>query len=78
MVLIDLLELYKWLIIIGALLSWLPGVANSALGRGLLRVTQPVFNFFDRIIPPIFGISLSPVWAFIVIDLLEYGIGAIF
>ncbi|KJY61907.1 YGGT family protein [Bombilactobacillus mellifer] len=71
-VLIDIMEIYKWVIIIAALLTWLPGAYQSKIGQFFARLTEPVLGFFDRIIPPIFGISLSPIWAFLVIDIIEH------
>lgn len=70
-VLVNLLDLYEWLIVIWALLTWLPGAAQSKLGLWLRKLVEPFLGIFDRIIPPIFGLSFSPIWAFLVIGLVK-------
>lgn len=77
-VIIDIIEAYKWLVVIYCLLTWLPGAFRSKLGILLGKIVSPFLSFFDRFIPPIFGISFSPIFAFIVLDLIERLIGYIF
>ncbi|KJY48623.1 Uncharacterized protein JG29_10260 [Bombilactobacillus mellis] len=77
-ILIDLIGLYKWIIIIYCFMTWLPGAVTSKLGMWIGRIVNPFLNLFDRFIPPIFGISLSPIFAFIVLDIIERWIGSIF
>jgi YggT family protein len=63
------LDLYVWLLIISALLSWLIafGVINS-YSRAVrmfmdfvARITDPVLAPIRRIIPPVNGLDLSPL-----------------
>ncbi|UQS83787.1 YggT family protein [Bombilactobacillus thymidiniphilus] len=70
-VLIDLLNIYEWIIVIWALLTWLPGASQSKLGLWLGKLVNPLLSFFDRFIPPIFGISFSPIFAFLLIGLIK-------
>ncbi|MFC0290458.1 YggT family protein [Bombilactobacillus bombi] len=77
-ILIDLIDLYKWIIIIYCFMSWLPGAATSKLGVFIGRMVDPFLGIFDLFIPPILGISFSPIFAFIVLDLLARFIGMIF
>ena len=70
-----LLEFLKWAIIIAAILSWL--VAFNVLNirnpfaynvvRFLDAVTRPILRPFQRIIPPLGGMDISPVVAILVI-----------
>ncbi|UQS82883.1 YggT family protein [Bombilactobacillus folatiphilus] len=78
MTLIYLIDIYEWLIIIWALLTWFPGASQSKLGVLLGNLVNPFLSIFDRIIPPILGISFSPVWAFLVLDLIKQLVYKIF
>ena len=66
-------------IIVSAILSWLVAfnvinirhpVANAVV-RGLDAVTRPVLRPFQRFIPPLGGIDISPIVAIIVIQAAE-------
>ena len=62
-------DLYIWLIIIGAVLSWLVNfnVVNTSnkaiylIGDFLYRITEPALRPIRRILPNMGGIDLSPV-----------------
>lgn len=70
-----LLELLKWAIILSAILSWLVAFnvlnVNHPLARNLLQfldaVTRPILRPFQRIIPPLGGMDISPIFAILVI-----------
>ena len=68
------LRLYQGLIVVSALMSWLPGAYNSALGQLLQRVTQPYLSLFDRIIPSMAGVSFSAVAGVFVLELAQRGL----
>ena len=70
--LINLIQLYEYLIIARILLSWLPNFdTNKQPWRGLMDVTEPVMAPFRRLIPPIGGmIDISPIVLFMVLGLL--------
>jgi YggT family protein len=71
-----LLELLVWAIIISAILSWLVAfnvinVRNGfvySLVRMLEGVTRPVLAPFQRFIPPLGGIDLSPIVVILLIQ----------
>lgn len=62
-------DLYIWLVIIGAVLSWLVAfnVVNTSnraihlVGDFLYRITEPAMRPIRRILPNMGGIDLSPV-----------------
>ena len=62
MTLFQMLELYKWVIIISALITWVnPDPANPVV-QVLRRLTEPVYSFIRRYIPTtIGGIDLAPI-----------------
>lgn len=72
----QILGLLVLAIIVSAILSWLVAfnvinirhpIANAVV-RGLDAVTRPVLRPFQRFIPPLGGIDLSPIVAIIVIQ----------
>ena len=62
-------DLYIWIVIIGAILSWLVAFniinLSSSLVRSILdflyRITEPALRPIRRIIPNFGGIDISPV-----------------
>jgi YggT family protein len=80
--LIEILEIYKWIVIAAVIVSWLTAfnVINQhnnfvrTLLRILLALTEPVFRQIRRVIPPISGLDLSPIIVFLIIWFLQYTI----
>ena len=80
--LIEILEIYKWIVIAAVIVSWLTAfnvinVHNNfvrTLLRILLALTEPVFRQVRRVVPPISGLDLSPILVFVVIWFLQYSI----
>ena len=75
-----LLDLCWFIVIVAVVASWLVafGVLNmrNDLVRQIVRtldaITDPVFRPVRRLIPPIGGLDLSPVFVLIAIGLLQY------
>jgi YggT family protein len=86
--LIQVLDLYFYVIIAAVVASWLVGfgIVNSynPVARAILRVlhalTEPLFRPFRKIIPPIGGLDLSPLIALLLLNFLRnwLAIGRIF
>jgi YggT family protein len=80
--LIEVLEIYKWVVIAAVIVSWLTAfnVINqyNNFVRSLLRIlyalTEPVFRPIRKVIPPIGGLDLSPIIVFLIIWFLQYTI----
>ena len=69
---ISILSLYKWVIIIGALLSWVQPDPYNPIVQMIYRLTQPAYNLVQRYIPTVFGgMDLSPVILIFAIQFLE-------
>lgn len=62
-----LLNIYAFLIVIYTLLTWVPRLLETKLGQILARLVQPYLDWFERIIPPIAGISFAPVLALLLV-----------
>tara|TARA_Y100001968_G_C19347850_1_gene713047 strand:- start:399 stop:692 length:294 start_codon:yes stop_codon:yes gene_type:complete len=71
-VLAQTLQIYSLFLIIRVLLSWFPNLdwTNPVLSS-IGSITDPYLNAFRGIIPPIGGIDLSAILAFIALNLME-------
>jgi len=73
------LQIYIWLVIAAAILSWLVAfnVVNTrnpfvaAVGEFLYRVTEPVLRPIRNFLPNLGGIDISPIILFLIIILIE-------
>ena len=70
-----LLMTYFFLIIAAVILSWVGGQLRHPVIPLVYQLTEPVLRPFRRLIPPIAGIDLSPIFALIVIRFLLLLIG---
>ncbi|MDE2049399.1 MAG: YggT family protein [Gammaproteobacteria bacterium] len=70
-----LLWTYFYAVILYALLSMVAPGGYSPLQSVLATVCEPVLRPFRRVIPPIAGIDLSPLWACILIQAILILIG---
>ncbi|HIW71640.1 MAG TPA: YggT family protein [Candidatus Levilactobacillus faecigallinarum] len=70
-----LLTAYILLIVVYALMSWLPGAYQSRLGQFVGRLVNPFLSYFDRI--ALGPLGFGPVVAIIVLTLVQYGLQAL-
>ncbi len=69
------LQIYSILLIIRVLLTWFPNVDwSNPLLSTLSQLTDPYLNLFRSIIPPIGGLDLSAILAFIALNLITSAI----
>lgn len=62
------LDIYWWVILIRALISWVNPDPYNPIVQFLVRVTEPVLQPFRRLVPPErTGIDLSPLLVMLVI-----------
>jgi len=67
-----LLNIYFWVVIIAAILTWIEPNPCNPIVRFLYGVTEPVFDFVREHIPVVFGgIDLSPIVVIIAIEFLQ-------
>ncbi|EHN59409.1 YggT family protein [Oenococcus kitaharae] len=71
-------NIYSWIIVFSAIITWLPNLRASRLAYWLNRLTQPYVGFFQRLIPPIVGIDFSPLIALLVLQFADRALFAIF
>ncbi|MBD0268482.1 YggT family protein [Pseudanabaena sp. FACHB-2040] len=69
------LQIYTVLLIIRILLSWFPNVDWLSPPFNILsQLTDPYLNVFRSIIPPLGGIDLSPILAFLLLQFISQGV----
>ena len=72
--LIEVLEVYKWIVLAAVIVSWLTAfnvinVHNNfvrTLLRILIALTEPVFRPIRKVVPAIAGLDLSPIIVFVI------------
>lgn len=77
-VLSTLIQLYSWALIIYILMSWFPNARESSIGQFLSRICEPYLEPFRRFVPPLGMIDISPIVAFIVLNLAQMGLRQLF
>ena len=66
------LSLYSTLLIIRVLLTWFPGIDwSNGILSALCSITDPYLNIFRGIIPPIGGIDISSILAFVILNVVQ-------
>lgn len=70
-----LVSVYIFLIVVYALMSWLPGAYQSRLGQLIGRLVEPFLSYFDFL--QFGGLGFGPVAGIIVLTLVQYGLTAI-
>lgn len=69
------LGIYKWIIIIRALISWVNPDPYNPIVQALTRLTEPVLRPIRKLAPPYkVGFDLSPLIAVLIILFLEYAL----
>jgi len=66
----NFLGIYNTVITARILLSWFPQAQGVALLQPVYAITDPYLNLFRGLIPPIFGLDLSPILAFFLLSVL--------
>ena len=78
-IVIIVLDLYVWLLIASAILSWLVAfnVVNprssvvSQIGEFLYRITEPALRPIRRFLPPIGGMDISPIVLLLLLSFIQ-------
>ncbi len=69
------LNIYKWIIIIRALISWVNPDPYNPIVQALTRLTEPVLRPLRKLAPPYkVGVDLSPLIAILIIIFLDYAL----
>lgn len=78
-VVLSVIFLYKWVVIISALISWVRPDPYNPIVQMLYRLTEPAYSFIRRYIPTVFGgMDLAPLILILVLIFLETFLGRLF
>jgi len=70
-VLIQTLSIYTLILLVRVLLSWFPNLDwSNPLLSSVSAITDPYLNAFRGLIPPLGGLDLSAIVAFLALQLL--------
>ncbi len=78
-VVLSLVFLYKWVIIISAVLTWVKPDPYNPIVQMLYRLTEPAYAFIRRFIPTVFGgMDFAPIIVIFILIFLETFLGKLF
>lgn len=70
-ILFTALEVFKWLVIVRCLLSFIPHNPHQPVIKFIYDVTEPLMAPFRRILPLAGGVDFSPILLFFVIQIVQ-------
>lgn len=71
MLLVQLVDLYAWVVLASVVLSWIRLPEDNPIVRGVSAVTEPVLEPMRRVLPSFGGFDLSPMVLFLGLRLLR-------
>lgn len=78
-VVMSVIFLYKWVVIISALISWVRPDPYNPIVQMLYRLTEPAYAFIRKYVPTVFGgMDLAPMILILVLIFLETFLGRLF
>lgn len=68
----SLLSIYIWVVIIGALLSWVRPDPYNPIVQMIYRLTEPAYRLIRRMMPTVFnGIDLAPLILVVLLNIVD-------
>lgn len=68
----SLLTVYIWVVIIGALLSWVRPDPYNPIVQIIYRLTEPAYRLIRRMMPTVFnGIDLAPIILIVLLNIID-------
>ncbi len=68
----SLITIYIWILIIGALLSWVRPDPYNPIVQIIYRLTEPAYRALRRVMPTVFnGIDLAPLILVILLQVVD-------
>jgi len=78
-IIITIISLYKWVIIISALLSWVQPDPYNPIVQMLYRLTEPAYALVRKYIPTVFGgMDIAPLILIFALQFLEIFLQSLF
>lgn len=72
--LITAVDVYRLLLLVYFLMSWLPGAYRTKFGQFMIQICEPYVGFFRQFIPPIGMISLAGLVALLALSFIKTGL----
>lgn len=69
--LLRLLDVYSIILVIYALMSWIPTLYGTWFGRIIVKVSRPYLSLFENLPLQFWGLDFSIVIAFIVLKFIQ-------
>ena len=76
--LLRLLDVYSIILVIYALMSWIPTLYGTWFGRIIVKVSRPYLSLFENLPLQFWGLDFSIVFAFIVLKFIQRFIVIVF
>lgn len=76
--LLRLLDVYSIILVIYALMSWIPTLYGTWFGRIIVKVSRPYLSLFENLPLQFWGLDFSIVIAFIVLKCIQRFIVIVF
>lgn len=73
-----LTDIYSWILVAYALMSWIPQLQSSIVGRWIIKLVRPYLNLFDRLPLQFAGLDFTVLVALISIQVIEKFIVIVF
>lgn len=68
----SLLTVYMWIVIIGALLTWVRPDPYNPIIQVINRLTEPAYRFVRRLMPTVFnGLDLAPLILIVSLQIID-------
>ncbi|MBD3799067.1 YggT family protein [Sulfuricurvum sp.] len=68
----SLVTVYIWIVIIGALLTWVRPDPYNPIVQTIYRLTQPSYDLIRRLMPTVFnGIDLAPIILIVALNVID-------
>ena len=78
-ILVTIISLYKWVVIISALLSWVRPDPYNPIVQMLSRLTEPAYAVIRKYIPTVFGgMDMAPLILIFALQFLEIFLQSLF
>lgn len=78
-IVISLINIYMWVIIIAALLTWVNPDPRNQIVQILYRLTEPAYRFVRRFVPTVFnGIDLAPLIIIVILQVITILLSTLF
>lgn len=72
--LITAIDVYRLLLLVYFLMSWLPDAYRTKFGQFMIQICEPYVGFFRQFIPPIGMISLAGLVALLALSFIKTGL----